>query len=232
MGAAKRAGRIIGAVIIVQMVGGFLLNFVLEAPLFGAPGFLVNAAPHALQVGVAALSGLVTEGLWLVTAVVVLPFFWQRSQRHALALIALAAVLLAAAVFESAGVMSMLSASQAYAKADVAVRGQFELVRIAVASARNWAHFSARILDGVTLFVFYAGLYRFALIPRWLAGIGLLAVPLMITGLLMPFFGNEVIFPLLAPLGLSQLMLALWLLVKGFRDGQQLADMELAPAGL
>jgi hypothetical protein len=225
MGDAQRAGRIIGGVIIVQMVGGFLLNFVLEAPLFGAPGFLVNGAPHAPQIAVAALSGLVTEGLWLVTAATVFPFFWQRSQALAVGLMALAAVLLAAAVLESAGVMSMLSASEAYAKADAAGRGQFDVVRIAVASARNWAHFIARILDGVTLFVFYAGLYRYALIPRLLAGLGLVAVPLMISGLLMPFFGHEVIFPLLAPLGLSQLMLALWLIAKGFRDEAKPAEV-------
>jgi hypothetical protein len=40
----------------------------------------------------------------------------------------------------------------------------------------------------------------------------------MVTGLSMPFFGHAVIFPLLAPLGLTQLALALWLIIKGF-DG-------------
>jgi Domain of unknown function (DUF4386) len=224
MTAAKRAGRTVGIVIIVQMVGGFLVNFFLEAPLFGTPGFLVNGAPHASQVAVAALSGLVTEGLWLVIAVTMFSFFWKRSPELAVGFIALAAVLLAAAVFESAGVMSLLSASQAYAEADEAGRGQFELVRVVVASARNWAHFIARILDGITLFVFYAGMYRHALIPRLLAGLGLIAVLLMISVLLMPFFGHGVIFPLLAPLGLSQLILAVWLMVKGLRDEQVLED--------
>jgi len=217
MTVAQRAGRIIGAVIIVQMVGGFLVNFVLEAPLFGTPGFLVNAAPHAEQIAVAALCGLISEGLWLVIALIAFAFFWQRGRPFALGLFALATVLLAAAVLESAGVMSMLSASQTYASADAVSRAQFELMRPAFSSARNWAHFLARILDGVTLFVFYVGLFRFALVPRLLAGLGFIAVPLMITGLLMPFFGQPVMFPLLAPLGLSQLLLAVWLLVKGFR---------------
>jgi hypothetical protein len=40
----------------------------------------------------------------------------------------------------------------------------------------------------------------------------------MLTSLGMPLFGHDVVFPLLAPMGLSQLMLALWLLAKGFRD--------------
>lgn len=224
MTVAQRAGRIIGAVIIVQMVGGFLVNFVLEAPLFGTPGFLVNAAPHAEQIAVAALCGLISEGLWLVIALTAFAVFWQRSQPFALGLVALATVLLAAAVLESAGVMSMLTASQAYANTDATSRGQFELMRTAFSSARNWAHFLARILDGVTLFVFYVGLFRFALVPRLLAGLGFIAVPLMITGLLMPFFGQPVMFPLLAPLGLSQLLLAGWLLVKGLRGEQEAAQ--------
>lgn len=218
MTSTQRAGRLIGLVVLTQMVGGFVINFVLEAPLFGTPGFLVNGAPHASQVAVAALSGIVFEGLWLATAVTAFPCFWEHSRRLALAFLALATVLLAAAVLESTGVMSMLTASQAYARADEAGRSQFELMRPVISAPRNWAHFTARILDGVTLFVFYAGLYRFALVPRLLAGLGLVAVPLMITGLLMPFFGREVIFPLLAPLGLSQLILAVWLLLKGFRD--------------
>jgi hypothetical protein len=62
---ARRAGRIIGILILVQMVGGTMVNFVLEAPLFGAPGFLVNAASHPRQIGLGALLGLVTEALWV-----------------------------------------------------------------------------------------------------------------------------------------------------------------------
>jgi hypothetical protein len=215
---AKRAGRLVGLVIALQMIGGFVVNFVLEAPLFGTPGFLVAAASHAAQVAIGALSGLVSEGLWLVTVATVFPILWRHSQRLAVALVALAAVLLAAAAFESAGVMSMLSASQAYAKVDDAGRGQFEMARLTIASSRNWAHFLARILDGVMLLVFYSAMFRFVLIPRVLAGLGLLAVPLMISGLLMPFFDSPVEFRLLAPLGLSQLLLAAWLLVRGFRS--------------
>jgi len=39
-----------------------------------------------------------------------------------------------------------------------------------------------------------------------------------------PFFGDDVLFPLLAPLGVTQLILALWLIVKGFRDPALPAD--------
>ena len=97
------------------MVGGVAVNFVLEAPLFGTPGFLVSAASYSGQIGLAALLGLVTEALW---------------------------------------------------------------VGIAVA---------------------------------------------------MPVFGHDVVFPMLAPLGLSQLLLAVWLITKGFR-GQPGAKIEPSEA--
>jgi hypothetical protein len=218
---AVRAGRIIGVLILLQMVGGVMVNFVLEAPLFAAPGFLVNAASHSLQIGLAVVVGLIMEALWLGIAITAFPVFYQRTRTMALWLVALAGVVLAVAVVENAAVMSMVSASQAYAKANAAQREQLETVRAVVAAARNWPHFLARMLDGVTIFVLYVVLYRFALVPRAIAGFGLIAAVLMVAGVAMPLFGHDVVFPLLAPLGLSQLILAVWLLAKGFRDRRQ-----------
>jgi Domain of unknown function (DUF4386) len=225
MEAARRAGRIIGALIIIQMVVGGLVNFTLEAPLFGAPGFLVNAAPHSQQLGLAALLGVATEALWVGIAIAAFPIFGQRNQTMALWFIALAVVIMAVAVVENAALMSMVSLSEAYTKASAAERELIQMVKIVVASARNWAHYMARILDGGAIFVFYLTLYRFALVPRALAGFGLVAVTLMVTAVAMPLFGHDVVFQMLAPLGLSQLILAVWLITKGFRPQPSTAQI-------
>jgi hypothetical protein len=217
MGTAKRAGHIIGVLVILQMVGGGIVNFALEAPLFGSPGFLVNAAAHSQQLGLAVILGLVTEALWVGIAITAFPVFSRSTQTMALWFIALAVVVLAVAVVENAAVMSMMSLSEAYTKANAAEREPIQMVKIVVASARNWAHYMARIFDGGAIFVFYAVLYRFEFVPRALAGFGLIAVTLMITAVAMPLFGRDVVFPMLLPLGLSQLILAVWLITKGFR---------------
>jgi hypothetical protein len=218
METAIRAGRIIGVLIIIQMVGGVMVNFVLEAPLFGTPGFLVNAASHSRQIGLAVVLGLMMEALPVAIAVTAFPLFYQRTRTLALWFLALAVVVLALAVVENAAVMSMVSLSEAYARAGAAEREKLETVRVIVASARNWPHFMARMFDGVTIFVLYAVLYRSSLIPRALAGFGLIAAVLQVAGVGMPLFGHGVVFPMLAPLGLSQLILAVWLVMKGFRD--------------
>ena len=212
------SGRIVGVLILVQMVCGVLVNFVLEAPLFGSPGFLVDAAPHSQQIALGAVLGLVLEAIWVAIAVTLFPILYRRTRTIALWFVTLAAVVLAMAVVESAAVMSMVSVSEAYAKAGAADRAQLEVARVIVASARNWPHFLARMLDGCTIFVFYAALYRPALVPRALAGFGLIAAVLQVIGVGMPLFGYAVFFPILAPLGLCQLALAAWLLVKGLRS--------------
>ena len=82
---------------------------------------------------------------------------------------------------------------------------------------RDWPHFISRIFVGSAIFSFYALLFRFKLIPRVLAGFGLIAAVLMVTAVAMPLFGHKVVFATLAPMGLSQLVLAVWLITKGFR---------------
>lgn len=214
----KSAGRAAGALIILQMIGGFLTNFVLLAPVTAPPGFLVNAAPHALRMGASALLGIVMGAFATAIAITVFPVFRKYSERMALGLFALAVAALALAVLENATVMSMLTLSKAYAASSSADPAAFEGLRGVVASSHNWAHFTHLIVGGSTFFVFYATTFRFALIPRALAGFGMLAVALQVATVSMPFLGIRVFFALLAPAGLAHLALAIWLMTKGFAD--------------
>ena len=218
MEATRSAGRIVGALILAQLVSGVLMNFVLTTPPLDDVAFLVTAAPHAGQIGLSALIGIATGALFVAIAIAAFPILRPQGQGIAIWLIAVAVVSLSVAAAEHMSVMSMVSLSEAYAKASPAERDQFQALGVVVAAARRWAHYVGRIANGCVLLVLYAAMYRFSLIPRALAGFGIVAVTLQLTALAMPFFGHSVLFPLLAPLGLSQLALALWLIVKGFRS--------------
>lgn len=214
--AGRRAAVTIGSLILAQMAGSALVNFFAEAPLFEGAGFLVNAASHSRQIGATVFLAIALEASWVAIAILAFPVLAERSLRSGLALFAVSIVCLVIGVIENSGVMSMVSLSQAYAAANPADRAQLEAVRVAVASARNWPHFLGRMFDGLAALTFYIALFSFALVPRAITGLGMIAVASMITGLAMPFFGHAVIFPMLAPLGLTQLALALWLIAKGF----------------
>lgn len=218
MSTAKNAGRTAGALIILQALGGYLSNFGLLGPATAPPGFLVNAAPHALRVGMAALVGMVAGALATAIAITVLPVFRKYSERMAMAFLALAIAALSLAVVENGRVMSLLSLSQAYVASGATDPAAFAGLRGVVAASRNWAHFTHLMVGGSTFFVFYATTFRFALIPRALAGFGMAAVALQVATVSLPLLGGRVMLPLLAPAGIAHLALALWLLVKGFPD--------------
>ena len=232
MESSRRTAIIIGVLILTQMAGSALVNFFAEAPLFDGGGFLVNAAVHSNQVAVAVFIAIAMEATWVAIAILAFPIIAGYSTRAALTLLAVAVLCLAIGVVENAAVMSMISLSQAYAVASADGRGQLEAMRVVVSSARNWPHFLGRMFDGLASLAFYIALFRFALVPRAIGALGIIAVASMLTGLAMPFFGRPVIFPLLAPLGLTQLALAVWLIARGFngRLNDSRASFHLASA--
>jgi hypothetical protein len=103
------AGRIVGGLVLVQMVGGFLVNFVLDAPLFGPPGFLITASAHAAQIALSAILGLSQGALGVGIAVAVYPLARSHAPALSLWLLIFTAAGLAAAVAEQISVMSMVS---------------------------------------------------------------------------------------------------------------------------
>lgn len=215
---AMNAGRVAGVLLIVQMNAGYVTNFVLLQSATAPPGFLVNAAPHATSVGAAALLGMAAGGMSLAIAITLAPVLWRLSERMTLTVLALSTVALSLAVVESGKAMSMLSLSQAYAATNGADPALFAGLRGVVAAARNWAHFTHLIVGGSTFVALFATLYRFALIPRVLAGFAMAAAALQMVTVARPLFGGQVIFPLLAPAGIALLLAAVWLIVKGLAE--------------
>lgn len=220
----RHSGRKIGALLLAQMIVAPIMNFVLLEPVFSAPGFLEKAAVYSVQVSVAALLGLVLGALSLGIAIAAFPVVRPLNRTLALWLLALAVASFSLTAVESTTVMSLLSLSQAYAKADSADSELFQALRVVVASARNWAHYIGLIVAGSMVFVLYAVLCRFTLVPRALAAFGMAAALLQIAAVTMPLFGHRIVFLMLLPLGLSHLALAAWLVAKGFAERGQTAS--------
>jgi len=67
--------------------------------------------------------------------------------------------------------------------------------------------------------IFYSALWRARLVPRWLSGWGLVAILPYLAQAMLTFFGKgqSTEAMLVAPLALQEMVLAVWLLVRGFR---------------
>jgi hypothetical protein len=215
----RQTARWIGLILLSQLVIAPLVNFGVLGPVFSAPGgFLVNAAPHATGLAITVVVDLLVGFLSVSIAVLLWPVLRVHGERLALFLLVCSTANLALNAVENATVMSLLSLSKAHAAAPVADAALYEALRGVVGAARNWMHYIKLFCGGVGLFVLYGALYRARLVPRALAGFGMLASITQMTSVALPLFGTPVVFALLAPLGLAQLALAAWLLTKGLAD--------------
>jgi hypothetical protein len=218
----RQASHWLAALVLTQIVVGPIANFaLLDSTLDAAGGFLINAAPHATSVATAALLSLTLAFAVAVTAIVLWPILKPLSERMALALAMLGAAVIAFAGIENAGLMSMLSLSQAHQATAAPDAALFEALRGVVAWYRNWAHLLQLLAAGGLTLAMYAAFFRFRLLPRWLAGFGILASVLQMIAVAKPYYGGWVLFPLLLPLGIAQLLLVGWLLIKGLQPRRE-----------
>jgi Domain of unknown function (DUF4386) len=214
----KLVSRWLAAIVLAELVLGPFTNFSLLDPVFQGPGgFLANAAPHATALAAAALLSIALAVISAGVALLLWPVLKPRSERMALALAILCAAGVALSAVENVSLLSMMSLSQAYVATGSADEALYQALRGVVGAQRNWAHLVQLLVAGATLLAMYAAFYRFRLVPRWLAGFGVLACVSQMIAVAKPAFGGWVVFAMLAPLGVAQLLLLGWLLVKGLR---------------
>ena len=216
MPTANNPGRAVGLMMLAQAICGALMLGVLLKPALAAPGFLVNAAPHALQVALAALVGLLGGALSLGVVVVAWPVLRDASRSSALWLFALGVAGLALAALENVGLLAMVSLSQEYLKAGADAAARYDIAAGVVRSLRYWAHYMKLMVGVAGVGLLLATVLRHALLPRVLAGVALAAVVMQFVVVTLPLFGWKMNFALLAPAGVMYLVVASWLAWRGF----------------
>ncbi len=83
--------------------------------------------------------------------------------------------------------------------------------------AKDWAGIVEQFPYGLGALIFYFTLFQSELIPQWLSGWGLVGATLILAMGLLRIFGHPVFF-LALPIILNELVLAIWLIVKGFNS--------------
>jgi len=213
MNELRSASRWLAMLLLAQLIVAPIASFALVGDVFGGEGgFLVNAAPHATALASAVLLSLALAVVSAGIAVVLWPVLRPRYERLALSLAILGAAGLALAGIEATAMLSMLSLSQAYVAAGTPDEALHQALRGVVGAQRNWAHLVQLLASGGMLLALYLSLFRLQLVPRWLAGFGMLASISQMIAVTKPLYGGWVVFPLLAPVGLANLLLIGWLL--------------------
>lgn len=212
-------GRTVGVLLLVHLAVGLMLPFMLLDRVRRPPGFLANAALSAGQVRAAVLLLFVGSAVAIGITATAWPVIRRHSSAMALWLFALSVAAFSLQAVDNGAVLSMLSLSQHHAEA-VAPEGElFDGLGLVVTSARRWTHFTALLVAVSWIVVLCGVLFRFRLVPRALAAFGVLASLLQIAGVsLRALLGYSPMTVLAVPLAPAYVLLAVWLIAKGFDD--------------
>ena len=222
-------------------VGVLLLTCTLTSVLSATPlGSTLEGHDYLQKLAVADNRVVVTallEFLWAATgagiAICLYPVI--RGHNRALALGAVAGRMVEGVfvMIGSLGLLVLLSVSQS----SLAGPGAAAASRItgdALLAVRDWTFGFLGLLAFLSgAFMYYLVLYAARLIPRWLSGWGLAAVALSMiatcySGFTQDFGFSTVNTVLNIPIGLQELVLAVWLIVKGFNAPPAVAEHEPA----
>jgi hypothetical protein len=175
------------------------------------------------------------EFLWAATgariAIALYPVIRQHNRALALGAVVRRVI---EAVFILIGTLSLLvllSVSQK-SLADPSAASAFGVTGDALLAVRDWTSGFVVLLAFLSgALMYYYVLYASRLIPRWLSGWGLVAVAMAVVatiyaGLTQDFGFTTVNTVMNAPILLQELVLAVWLIVKGFNPLQVDADHE------
>lgn len=212
-------GRKVGILLILHLAVGLVAPFAILHAVLDSRGFLVAAADSAVEMRTAVLLAFAGSALAIGIAVATLPFVSRYSGAMAWWLVALAVAGFTLQAVDNGRIMAMLALSQEYARAGSRRPELFQALALVVGAARKWSHFTYLLVAVSWIFLFFAVLYRFRLVPRVLALAGLVTSLMQIAGVsLRVIMGFPPEMRLAVPLGPCYLGLALWLIIKGFAE--------------
>ena len=217
-----RKTAIIAGVLFITATVASLLSAPFIAPM-NEPHYLVSVAANANQVTFGALLAFVAAAASASIAIALYPLL--RKYQEGLALGAVGFRLIEG-VFYMVEVMCLLvlvTVSQEFVKAGAANASSFQAVGVAVVAGFHGAGNVSLLAFCLGALMYYAIFYQTRLVPRWLSGWGLVGATLCLVadlfvmfGLIGPLSTPQVVLAL--PIAVQEMVLALWLIVRGFKS--------------
>ena len=216
MNAVNKSSKILGVAFLLQFVTSFTNGAFLKQTWFVPENMqetmLKIAGNPWLMRTTIFLDMLTALGIIFLGAIL---FLTLKKQNEKMALVALGFYILEAALLavSRTEAFSLLRISQNYAAAaNPALLTMGQLAYESMDYAGNTLHMLVFCLGGI---LFYYLLYKSVVVPRWLSLWGLIATFPMLIGTLTQIFGYTIPFIFYVPYVPFELVIAIWILVKG-----------------
>ena len=218
MNTNKKTARVVGALFITATVASILATFGFLEPILNAPDYLINVSANETQWIIGVLIDAINSAAVVVIAVMLFPIFKKYNEALALGAVvfrgALETVTYIAIVICW---LLLITLSLEYVKAGAPDASYFQTLGILILEAAELLGYILSFVFSIGALMIYYLFYQTKLIPRWLSVWGLIGAIFYFAQPLLALFGSELDI-LFAPLALQEMVLAVWLIVKGFNS--------------
>ena len=210
----KKAGRISGVLFLFVFISGVLIFQVLQGPVLFSDDFLTSTSNHSNKIIGSVLLSILSGLASISIATLLLPIFKRHSIYVAFLYLVFCILNFIAIMLDNVSVVTMLELSN-----DFVANGDSSTMQVMgnlVYEKHHWTHYMYLLMSCFPVFVLYYGFYVSKIVPRFISIFGIFAVLLMFVEVLCSIFGNSISMNMMLPMGLIQLALPLWLIIKGF----------------
>ncbi len=209
-----------GILFVIADIAGFLTFAFLGS--VNNPDYLIKVTENRNQVVMAALLVLIMELACSGIAIWLYPVLKKHNEALALWSVGLRIIEAILGIVSVIGLLALIPLSQEFIKAGTPNASYFQTLGTLILTVRDWIRDVLMISAwGLGALLYNYIFFQTKLIPRWLSGSSIVAIllhlascSLIIFDIIGPFSPMQIF--LLAPSGLLELVLAVWLIAKGF----------------
>jgi hypothetical protein len=199
---------------------GIFLGSAIYSPFVDAPDYLSVIFPNKDQVILGMFIELINDVSVIGLAIVLFPVLKKYGERLALGYFGFRMMEGVVLIVSKTGLLSLITLSQDFLAAGSPVESYFQTAGAAALADRFWASQIQVVFFCLSALIFYYVMYQSKRLPRFLSVWGFFAVASLIAANLLPVpdltEGFSIAQLLFLPIFISEILVALWLIVKGF----------------
>jgi hypothetical protein len=211
----------VGVLFIIATVINVLGNAIFLKPILDATDYLIKISANENQVIIGVLLVLISAFASASIAIWLYPILKKHHGALALGSVGFRVMEGMLYIIGMVGLLSLLTLSQVYVKAGASDASLFQISGALLLAVHKWAGQLGVIAFTMGALMYYYVFYQSKLVPRFISGWGFLgaalslaAALLTISGQIIPF--STVFILLQLPIAVQEMVLAVWLIVKGF----------------
>ena len=192
-------------------------------PLLNAPDYLSRMSSNGDRIIIGALLSFIAAACSSSIAIALYPILKRYGEGLALGAVGFRLIEGVFYIVNTICLLTLLTVSQEFVQVGGQSASQLQTIGHLLLAARDLAGFVFAVLAFCTgALMYYVIFYRSKLIPRWLSVWGIIAILMLLSAVFITLFDGEPfsisgsLVGLALPIAVQEIVMAVWLIVKGF----------------